>query len=64
MPTSHPWTAATITAVQSAPVLRDLGLVGALSLVAAPVVKLAHDHAVAEAPVEDTSRVSSAMTLV
>jgi hypothetical protein len=55
MPTGHPWTHATIPAVQSASVLRELGLVGALSLATASVVKFAHHRAAAEAPVEDSA---------
>jgi hypothetical protein len=55
MPTSHPWTPATITAVQSASILRELGLVGALSLATASVVRHAHHRAVAKAPVEDSA---------
>ena len=55
MPTGHPWTPATITAVQSTSVLRELGSVGALSLAAASVVRFAHDHSVAETPLEDSA---------
>jgi hypothetical protein len=60
MPVLPPaWHPATITTIHSASTLRDLGLVGALSLAAASAVRLGHDRAAAETTAADPPHVGS-----
>ena len=51
--TCHP---ATITAVQSASVVRELGFAGALSIAAASVLRIGHKRTVADAPGRSTTK--------
>jgi hypothetical protein len=61
MPVLPPaWHPATITAVHSATAVRDLGLVGALSLAAAFAAGFGHDRAAARTTAVDALRVASA----
>jgi hypothetical protein len=60
MPVLPPaWHSATITTIHSACALRDLGLVGELSLAAASAVRFGHDRAAAETTAADPPRVAS-----
>ena len=49
-----PWTLATSTTIHTASAVRDLGLVGALSLAAGSVVKFGHDRVAANTSAEDS----------
>ena len=48
MPTCPTWHVAAISAAQSASAVRDIGIVGALSIAAMPVLAIRRKHTVAD----------------